>query len=254
MRRIRLQLAYEGTDFHGWQTQPGVPTIQGSLEAAIRNVLREEVRVTGSSRTDAGVHALGQVAAFSTESRLEPEVIQKALNANLPVSVRVWNAEEVAAEFHPIEDARSKCYRYLIDDHRPSHPLLVGHSWEVRRSLDVERMAKGGDYLVGKHDFRCFETSGSPRTSTVRTMFDVRVRRIAPPELWELEGHRLVAIEVEGDGFLYNMVRAIAGTLVRVGEGAESPEWILEVLASRDRAAAGPTAPPHGLYLKQIRF
>lgn len=255
MRRIKLVLSYDGSNYSGWQRQPDTPTIQQTLETVLRKMTGEDVHLTGSGRTDAGVHALGQVAAFSTKSELEAAVFKRALNGFLPPDIRILDAEEVRPEFHPIRDASSKRYRYLIDDNRPFFPLTRNYAWIYREPLDLEAMQNAAGFLLGEHDFCCFQTQGSPRKTTVRTVFDVDVRRLKneaglfPP---------LICIEVEANGFLYNMMRAIAGSLALIGvearRGRPDPEHLCRMIASKNRGASGPTAPSHGLYLLRVAY
>ena len=250
MRRIKLEIAYDGTLYSGWQRQPDVPTIQETLENVLFKITGEMVSVTGSGRTDAGVHALKQVAAFTTSGRLEATVFQRALNGFLPGDIRILRAEEVSPSFHPISDAVSKRYRYLIDDNRPFHPMTRNHCWVYRKRLDVDVMRSAAQHLLGRHDFACFQTQGSPRKTTVRTVSDVLVHRFDDPTRFVPP---LVCIEVQANGFLYNMMRAIAGTLVLLSlEGR--PERMREIVQRRDRSLAGPTAPPQGLYLLDVVY
>jgi tRNA pseudouridine38-40 synthase len=244
MRNIKLTIAYDGTDFHGWQRQAGVRTVQGVLEDALHDVTGENVTATASGRTDAGVHALAQVVHFLTISRHTPETFVRALNAHLPDDVRVASAIEKPQAFHATLDAKSKRYRYVIDNGRFADPFQLRYSWYVRYPLDTAAMARAGTALLGRHDFHSFETDWPNRTSSVRTIFDLAVNRAGS----------LVTIEVEADGFLYNMVRAITGTLARVGKGKQLESWVAEVLAAEDRALAGPTAPAKGLFLVKVSY
>ena len=250
-RTIRLRLAYEGTRYSGWQFQPGLATVQGTLAEAIRKISNEEILPRGSSRTDAGVHALDQVVAFTTASDLEPAVWVRALNATLPPDITVTAGDEPPPGFDPIAAAIRKRYRYRIHDARWK-PVLQRHLvWRWRGHLNAEAMAAAGGALVGEHDFTSFESTPSTRVSKVRTIHSLAVFRApladdsAATEVW---------IEVEGNGFLYNMVRIIAGSLVMVGSGRRSPEWLAGALAARHRPAAGPTAPPQGLVLVAIQL
>lgn len=245
-RRIGLRLAYEGTRYSGWQVQPGRTTVQGVVAEAVRAVSGEEVLVRGSSRTDAGVHALDQIAAFTTHRDLAADVWMRALNAKLPADVTVVAARELAADFDPVAAAVAKRYRYRIHD-AAWRPVLARHLvWRWRGRLDVAAMAAAATALVGEHDFTSFETTPSTRLSKVRTIHGLSVCRHTGPD--DVAGAE-VWIEVEGNGFLHNMVRIIAGTLVMVGAGRRSPDWTAAALAARSRAAAGPTAPPQGLVL-----
>ena len=285
MRRVKLELCYDGSAYSGWQIQPKLPkvkTIQGELERALLRVTGCETEVLGSGRTDAGVHALYQVAAFNTESELPPETIVRAINAFLPCDVRVWRASDVDLAFHPIRDVVRKRYRYLASDSRPAFPFFRRNAWNYIQKLDVPKMKEAASFLLGTHDMKAFQTQGSPRKSTIRTVYDVSVARASLadafrfPKLCEssLETTResagfpavastfplapeLIVFEVEADGFLYNMVRAIVGTLCLFGEGHkgfENPERMREIVAEADRRFAGPTAPPHGLYMIDVVY
>ncbi len=245
-RRIGLRLAYEGTRYSGWQVQPGRTTVQGVVAEAVRAVSGEGVLVRGSSRTDAGVHALDQIAAFTTQRDLAADVWMRALNAKLPADLTVVAARELAADFDPVAAAVAKRYRYRIHD-AAWRPVLARHLvWRWRGRLDVAAMAAAAAALVGEHDFTSFETTPSTRLSKVRTIHALSVCRHTGPD--DVAGAE-VWIEVESNGFLHNMVRIIAGTLVMVGAGRRTPDWTAAALAARSRAAAGPTAPPQGLVL-----
>ena len=250
-RTIRLTLAYEGTRYSGWQAQPGRATVQGMLAEAIRSVSGETVQPRGASRTDAGVHALCQVVAFTTQSGLDAAVWMRALNARLPADITVLEGHEAADGFDPVTAAVSKRYRYRIHD-APWRPVLQRHLvWRWKSGLDVEAMRAAATHLVGEHDFTSFETTPSTRRSKVRTIHEAVVFRhsgyddAAGAEVW---------IEVVGNGFLYNMVRIIAGSLVMVGSGKRTPEWLRTAIDAKSRPAAGPTAPPQGLVLVSIEL
>ena len=244
MRTIKLTIAYDGTDYAGWQIQPDRPTVQSVLEEAIQRVTGDHSRTLASGRTDAGVHALGQVVGFRTESKLTPEVLVRALNANLPDDIAVLDAAEVADLFHPIGDSIKKRYRYVIHDAEIRDIFRRRYAWHCRYRLDVEPMARAAEVLLGTHDFSSFESAGAPRESSVRTITDISVVR---------HGNR-IEIEVEADGFLYNMVRAIVGTLVEIGRGSMAEGWMHQVLSAKNRKAAGPTAPPEGLFLVKVDY
>src|SRR5262245_15651126 len=248
MRTFKLVLAYDGTGFAGWQRQPARRTVQGELEAALERITQSPTKCTASGRTDAGVHALGQVVSFHSETRHSPEVLTKALNAELPEDMLVFEVGEAPAGFHALRDAVRRRYRYVIQDGRPSDLFARKYVWHVYQRLDVEAMRAAAGPLVGAHDFASFETAGSPRLTTVRTVLDVTVER-RRAELTDR-----VVIEVEADGFLYNMVRNIVGTLVAVGKGREAVSWPAEVLAARDRTKAGMTAPAQGLFLVEVAY
>ncbi|MGD9127969.1 MAG: tRNA pseudouridine(38-40) synthase TruA [Planctomycetia bacterium] len=244
MRTIKLTIAYDGTDYAGWQIQPDRATVQSVLEEAIERVTGQASRTLASGRTDAGVHALGQVVGFRTDSDLACDTLVRALNANLPEDIAVLDAEEVADGFHPIGDAVRKRYRYVIHDAPIRDVFYRRYAWHCRYQLDVEPMAQAAEMLLGKHDFSSFESTGAPRESSVRTITDISVVR---------HGDR-IEIEVEADGFLYNMVRAIVGTLVEIGRGSMDPGWMHQVLSAQERKAAGPTAPPEGLFLVKVDY
>jgi tRNA pseudouridine38-40 synthase len=257
MRNFKLTLAYDGTNYSGWQMQPGRVTLQETLERALAKVAGEPIRVVASGRTDAGVHALGQVVGFHSSTRLEPEVLKRALNSELPLDMAVLAAELVPAEFHAIASVRRKRYRYLIHD-GPIRDLFVrNYVWQSYRPLDADAMRRAARPLVGEHDFSSFENAGSERESSVRHVFELTVARgqgglagIPAPQTAD----DLIAIEIEADGFLYNMVRAIVGTLVEVGQARRPESWPGEALAARDRKAAGRTAPPQGLFLLRVEY
>jgi tRNA pseudouridine38-40 synthase len=250
-RTIRLRLAYEGTRYSGWQTQPGRTTVQGMLAAAIHSVSGEDVLPKGSSRTDAGVHALDQVVAFTTTGDLDAATWMRALNARLPTDITVREAVQVERGFDPVVAAVRKRYRYRIHD-AAWRPVLQRHLvWHWRGRLDCGRMREAAAALVGEHDFTSFETTPSTRLSKVRTIHELGVSRHSGPD--DAAGAE-VWIEVEGNGFLHNMVRIIAGSLVMVGAGRRQTEWLGQALAARNRPAAGPTAPPQGLVLVSIQL
>jgi tRNA pseudouridine38-40 synthase len=244
MRNIKLVLSYDGTDFFGWQRQPDRRTVQQVLEEAVGEITGAEPVANASGRTDAGVHALGQVVHFFTATRLSTAVLVKALNATLPRDVRVMSALEMPQSFHSTVDAKSKRYRYVIDNGPISDPFLLRYAWHVYPRLNAEWMHEAGQTLVGRHDFHSFETHWPNRMSSVRTVSELVVERKGS-SIW---------LEVEADGFLYNMVRAIMGTLMLVGVGKKSVEWVGDVLRAESRAEAGPNAPPQGLFLVTVRY
>ena len=244
MRTLRLTLAYDGTDFAGWQVQPEAPTVQGLVRDACARILGEPVKVTGASRTDAGVHALGQIASFTTRSALEPDRLARGLNALLPAAVRVLDAREAPAGFDARRSALGKRYLYLIDGGRVAHPLLRRVAWHPRYALDLVAMRDALAGLRGKHDFSAFCASpGRGRTPTCT----VRSARLVS------RGDR-IAILLSADSFLHHMVRNIVGSLVEVGRGARPASWLSELLAGRDRTRSGPTAPPQGLVLLRVLY
>jgi tRNA pseudouridine38-40 synthase len=246
MRSLKLTLSYDGTDYAGWQVQADQRTIQGELERAIATITGESIRIVGSGRTDAGVHARGQVASFTTQSQLDCKVWIRALNANLPDDINVLQVERVATGFHAIRDAVRKRYRYMVRDDGIRDVFARRYYWQFSQSLNVEAMQTAALALVGRHDFASFQSSGADRGSTVRTIYELTIQRD--------ENKGAITFEVEADGFLYNMVRAIVGTLVEVGRGAQELDWPAEVLATCDRKAGGPTAPPQGLFLVHVEY
>ena len=243
MRRIKLIVAYDGTNYCGWQVQPGQRTIEGELNKALSELLKEEIHVIGASRTDAGVHGLGNIAVFDTDSRIPGEKFSYALNQRLPEDIVVNHSEEVDPDYHPRKCSSVKTYEYQIWNHPFPNPMNRRYSAFVYVPLDEKRMQQAADYLVGEHDFTSFCSVATQVESKVRTIYSLKVSR---------EGE-LITIRVQGNGFLYNMVRIIAGTLIKVGQGAIEPEQLPKILAAMDRQAAGPTAPPEGLTLVEIR-
>jgi tRNA pseudouridine38-40 synthase len=248
VRTLKLILAYDGTAYAGWQVQPRQNTLQETLEVALGKITGETIRVTASGRTDSGVHALGQVVSFDTKSPLPPDVFQRALNAELPHDMAVLDARDAPPGFHAIRDAVRKRYRYVIHDGPVPDVFRRQYAWHYRQRLDAEAMHRAAQSLLGTHDFRSFESAWPQRTSSVRTIFDLTVRRGFS------QVDDLVASEVEADGFLYNMVRAIVGTLVEVGRGSRSESWPAEVLAAQDRRLAGMTVPAQGLFLLRVEY
>jgi tRNA pseudouridine38-40 synthase len=277
VRTLKLTLSYDGTDFAGWQSQLGQRTVQDTLEAALAKITGKFVRVMSSGRTDAGVHACAQIVSFDTESDLPADVIGRALNYELPHDMAALAVEE-APGFHARRDAKRKRYRYVIHDGPVRDVFYRRYSWQLFKRVDVPAMQRAAEMLLGKHDFASFETAGSERESTERTVFDLTAKRIeigqnslfvgedSFPRLAPQDdiGRRkdssptsvksIVQIEVESDGFLYNMVRIIAGTLAQVGQEKRPESWVAEVLAARDRRCAGMTAPPQGLFLLHVVY
>ncbi len=244
MKRVMLTVAYDGTAYSGYQVQPNAPTIEGELNRCLKDLLKEEIKVIGGSRTDSGVHALCNVAVFDTQARMPGEKMSYALNQRLPEDIRVRRSQEVAADFHPRHCESRKTYEYRIvnTDFPVPTKRLYAHFTYV--PLDVEKMQKAAAYLVGEHDFKSFCSAGSQVEGTVRTIYDVQVKK---------NGEDIV-IRVTGNGFLYNMVRIIAGTLMEAGRGSWEPEHMLKIIQAQDRSAAGPTAPACGLMLAKYEF
>lgn len=251
MKRIRLIVAYDGTDYCGWQIQDNGVTIEGELNRALSELLKEEIQIIGASRTDSGVHALGNVAVFDTETKIPPEKIAIALNHYLPEDIRVQHSEEVAMDFHPRFCDSKKTYEYRILATKIAVPTQRRYSYHVYHELDLTKMREAAACLVGTHDFSAFCSAGSQVKSKVRTIEDIAV--LEEPFNFG-NGGKIIKIRVSGNGFLYNMVRIIAGTLVEVGLGRRTAEQIKEALASGERQLAGPTAPPQGLMLLEIKY
>ena len=243
-KRVRLTVAYDGTNYHGWQIQNNGITIESELNKHLSALLGEDIQVIGASRTDSGVHAMGNIAVFDTQNRMPAEKISYAMNQRLPEDIRIQKSEEVSLDWHPRHCSSRKTYEYRI--YRSEFPMPVKrlYSYFTYRSLDVSKMQEAAKYLVGEHDFKSFCQTGAQVESTVRTIYTCEV---------EEQGSEVV-IRVCGNGFLYNMVRIIAGTLMDVGQGKRLPESMEKVLAACDRSAAGPTAPAHGLMLIKYDF
>jgi len=252
-KNILLVIQYDGTNFHGWQKQPGLRTVQGEIEHVLRYLAGHEIPINGTSRTDKGVHALGQCASFIWDNPIPTEKLCPILNRRFGAGgigrngasgdIRILEAKEMPADFHARFSCRGKTYRYIIE--RDGDIFRRNMVYLYAEALDHEAMRDAARYIVGTHDFKSFEASGGiPRETTVRTISDLTIRD---------EGSRTV-IEVTGDGFLYNMVRILTGTLVEVGIGKRKPEEVRDIIEAKDRTRAGFTAPPQGLYLKEIYF
>ena len=244
MRRIRIFVAYDGTNYCGWQIQPNGITIEEKLNKALNRLTGEDIRVIGASRTDSGVHALGNVAVFDTESPIPPERFSYALNQRLPEDIVVVASDEVEADWHPRYCDTEKTYEYKILNSKFPDPMRRRDTYHVSFDLDLEKMREAAEYLKGEHDFKSFCNVHTQVEDTVRTIYDLEV---------EKEGE-LITIRVRGNGFLYNMVRILAGTLIGVGRGAIAPEQIPAILEAKDRQAAGMTVPPQGLRLVEIDY
>lgn len=243
-KRIRLTVAYDGTNYHGWQVQPNGITIESELNRCLKELFHEKTEVIGASRTDSGVHALGNIAVFDTQARMPAEKIAYALNQRLPEDIRIQKSEQVPPDWHPRHVESRKTYEYRI--YRAKFPMPVKRLYSLftYHELNVARMQEAAAYLEGEHDFASFCQTGAQVQSTVRTIYTARVQE---------EGEDLV-IRICGNGFLYNMVRIIAGTLMEVGQGKREPEEMPAILEAKDRAAAGPTAPPQALTLIKYEF
>ncbi|HIU68229.1 MAG TPA: tRNA pseudouridine(38-40) synthase TruA [Candidatus Caccomorpha excrementavium] len=244
MKRIKLTVAYDGTNYYGWQKQPDAVTVEEVVNRELTRLLQEPIEVIGASRTDSGVHALGNVAVFDTDTRIPPEKISYALNARLPKDIVIQDSKEVPPDFHPRRTDCVKTYEYRILNTRFPVPTMRLYAHYVYKPLDVEKMQAAAAFLVGEHDFASFCSAGSQVKETVRTIYRLDLKR---------EGN-MVSFQVEGNGFLYNMVRIIAGTLIEVGIGSYPPERVREMLEARDRIRCGPKAPACGLTLVGIRY
>lgn len=244
MKRVKLVVAYDGTAYHGWQVQPNGRTIEGELNRALSELLQEEIQVIGASRTDSGVHALCNVAVFDTETRIPAEKLCYAVNQRLPEDIRVRESCEVAPDFHPRHCCSQKTYEYRIYQDTFLQPVRRLYTYFTYVPLDLDRMREGAAYLVGEHDFKSFCSVAAVVETTVRTILSITIER---------QGQEIV-ISVCGTGFLYNMVRIIAGTLMEVGRGSYPPEHVRDILEARDRQAAGPTAPACGLTLVKYEW
>ena len=244
MKRVKLVVAYDGTNYHGWQGQDNGITIEEVLNRTIGELVQEDIKVIGASRTDAGVHACGNVAVFDTESRIPGDKFSFALNQRLPDDIRIQESCEVDADFHPRYADTVKTYEYNILNRRFELPSKRLYAAFCYYPMDIERMNQAAAYLVGEHDFKSFCSAGAQVQTTVRTIYAVNVTK----------EDDMVHIRITGNGFLYNMVRIIAGTLMQVGTGLMEPEQVKEILEARDRSKAGPTAVAKGLTLVEIRY
>ena len=245
MRNIKLTIEYDGKDFNGWQKRPTKLNIQGEIERAIKQITGEEVDLTASGRTDAGVHALGQVANFKTNSNIPIEKIPIALNSNLKKSIVIKSAEEVEERFHSRLNCKRKTYRYIINNSKYGTAIYRNLETHIPMKLDIQKMQEAVKYFEGEHDFKAFKASGTSSKSSVRTIYKAEVMET---------GNERIYIELTGNGFLYNMVRIISGTLVEVGLGKIEPNEIKTIIDSQKRENAGKTLPPQGLYLIKVEY
>ncbi len=245
MRNIRLTIEYDGKDFNGWQKQPNKLNIQGTIEKAIGKITGEKVDLMASGRTDRGVHAISQVANFKTNSKLPIEKFPIAINSNMKSSIRIKNAEEVDERFHSRLSCKKKTYRYVINNSKYGSAIYRNLETHIPVKLDVEKMKEAVKYFEGEHDFKAFRASGTSSKSSVRTIYKAEVIEKQDERIW---------IELTGNGFLYNMVRIIAGTLVDVGLGKFKPEEIKDIIESKDRQKAGKTLAPQGLFLVNVEY
>lgn len=243
--RVKLVVAYDGTDYCGWQVQPNGITVEEVLNRELSRLLKEEITVTGASRTDSGVHSLGNVAVFDTDTRMPAEKISYAINQRLPEDIVVQDSCEVPEDFHPRFAASQKTYEYKILNRKFPMPTLRRDTLFYCHPLDEGRMRQGAAFLVGTHDFTSFSSVKAQTNTFVRTVYELTVERTEDD---------IIHIRITGNGFLYNMVRIIAGTLLLVGAGKLEPEDVGRILAAKDRGAAGPTAPAHGLTMIGITY
>ena len=277
MRRIMLTVAFDGTNYSGWQIQPNKETIEGVLNRELSRLLNEEIKVIGASRTDSGVHAEGAVCVFDTESKIPGDKFSYAINQTLPEDIRIRNSREVDITFHPRRVNSRKTYRYRIRHDEFPNPLDARYSYHVYTKLDIEAMRRACEFIKGKHDFKSFCSVHTDVDTTVRTVYDVHIDVTPDKKLLQMSGlmksagesgamrsggestagrirPEIIDIYVTGNGFLYNMVRIIAGTLIEVGQGKIKPEEIPAIIEACDREKAGPTAPAKGLTLIGYRM
>ncbi len=244
MKRIKLTVAYDGTNYCGWQIQPNGITIEEVLNKALTKLMGEEIRIIGASRTDSGVHALGNVAVFDSKTSIPPERIAYALNQRLPEDIVVTHSEEVPVDWHPRYCNCEKTYEYHILNSKIPDPTRRLNRYFVSYTLDLDKMRQAAEYLKGEHDFASFCNVRTNVEDTVRNIYSLDV----------IQEKDEITIRVTGNGFLYNMIRIIVGTLLRVGRGFYTPEQVKDILEAKDRQAAGVTAPPHGLVLVEIKY
>lgn len=244
-KNFKLIIEYDGSNYHGWQIQPNGPSIQQEIETALETMTSQKVKLIGSGRTDAGVHALGQVANFSCDTNIPDEAFLKGLNSILAEDIVIRDVTRVSTDFHSRFDAKSKLYSYNIVNQPVPTAIERHYAWWIRSPLDLSAMEKAGQYLVGEKDFKAFEGAGSPRAHTIRHVMKVDIKCQAPGR---------IALEIQANGFLRYMVRNIVGTLVEVGLHKISPEQIKTILASKDRSQASATAPAKGLFLIEVRY
>jgi len=245
MRTIKLVIQFDGTRYHGWQTQAGDRTVQKTLEEALSRILNRPVKIYGAGRTDAGVHAFGQAAHFKTDSPMDLARLKKALNSILPPDIVIVNLSEVDSAFHARYSARSRAYRYLIWNSPDRLPFLCAYAWHIPHRLDLAAMRSAARHLIGTHDFSSFQASDRKRVNPVRTVLAIRLTK---------RFRHLIVFEIRANAFLKHMVRNIVGTLVSVGSGRMTVDEFRRVFEKRDRTAAGMTAPAHGLFLKGVEY
>ncbi len=245
METFKLIISYDGNAYHGWQRQKSDRTIQAEVEQALNTMTSSHIRIMGSGRTDAGVHAMGQVASFQCDAGLGPEVYYKGLNSLLPDDILILSCDRMQASFHARYDARSKHYQYRILNRELPSLMERNYVWHIKDKLDLAAMQTAAAYLVGRHDFKAFEGTGSPRSTTVREVFRAEILSGA---------QNRILFDIEADGFLRYMVRNIVGTLVDVGRNKIAAETVDDILDSKDRGRAGATAPARGLFLMEVHY
>lgn len=244
VRNIKLIISYDGSRYHGWQTQKNKETVQDTIEKAAASVFKQKIELVGSGRTDSGVHAIGQVANFLSDTSIPQEKIKIALNANLPDDIRIIDSKDVAMEFNARFDAHDKTYMYQIFNDNVYSPFYSNYSMFVPVQLDVEKMNSSIKLLVGTHDFKGFMAAGSEVKTTIRTIYEAKV----------IKEEKVIKVLLTGNGFLYNMVRIIAGTLIDIGKGKKTEDAFFEALKYKDRAYLGQTAQPQGLFLLKVNY
>lgn len=244
MRNIRIILEYDGTNYHGWQYQKNALTIQEVVKKAIEKITAEKINLIGASRTDTGVHAYYQVANFKSKTKIPAEKIPYAINSLLPRDITVVEAKDVEQDFHSRYSSKGKRYRYVILNRKFSSPIMRNYCWHINYKLDIEKMKEAADFLIGTHDFSAFKASGSNVKNPIRTVKETTLNK----------NKDIITFEIEADGFLYNMVRIIVGTLVDIGCHKIEPYMIKNILESKNRNLAGKTSPPQGLYLLKIFY
>ncbi|WIF95559.1 tRNA pseudouridine(38-40) synthase TruA [Caminicella sporogenes] len=244
MKNVKLTISYDGTNFSGWQIQPNTRTVQGEIEKALQKIMKKEIRINGSGRTDAGVHALGQVANFKADFTIPVNKIAVALNSILSEDIVIKDAEEVDEDFHARYSVKKKKYIYKIYNDKIKNPIYRNYSYFFNRAIDINKLIESSKYFIGKHDFKGFMSSGSYVKDTVRVIYSIDIKK---------EG-KFINLEYTGNGFLYNMVRIITGTLLDVNIGKIDINRLDEIIKSKDRKNAGHTAPPQGLYLAEVYY
>lgn len=269
MRNIKLFIQYDGTNYNGWQIQASgverqalsakdkknIITIQGVVQEAIKKITGEDAKVIGAGRTDAGVHAIGQVASFKTSSGLSSDVIKRALNANLPDDIRILDAFDAETDFHPRYDAKSKIYVYVISNSTVISPFLYRYAWRVPHKLHFEDMCNAIEFIRGRHDFSAFRASGCSAKNPVKTVFNISIEKSDTIHFIDIPfSGNFLKVSLEADAFLRHMVRNIIGTIVEIGKGKMKPKKISEIINSKDRKKAGPTAPAHALFLEKVIY